>query len=303
MLLEADRLAEVLQQAGHRLVLLKGAAYLCAGLPPSRGRVFGDIDILVPRDCLQSVERALMSGGWISAEPNVYNQRYYRQWMHEIPPLTHVKRGTTVDVHHTIAPPTSTFKVDGARLLASPRQVGADGRFWVLQPTDMVLHSAVHLFTDGDFDRGLRDLLDLRDLLLHFGDSESGFWAQLFARADELRLRRPLYHALSHVERLFGQCVPAEFCTVARAIAPPWPQRIAMRWLLSLALRPNHPACDSRFSGLARWVLYLRSHWLRMPLHLLLPHLLRKAWMAPIRKGKPQLQGGEKPGQAQAVGP
>ena len=70
MLLEADRLAEVLQQAGHRLVLLKGAAYLCAGLPPSRGRVFGDIDILVPRDCLQSVERALMSGGWISAEPN-----------------------------------------------------------------------------------------------------------------------------------------------------------------------------------------------------------------------------------------
>jgi hypothetical protein len=50
-------------------------------------------------------------------------------------------------------------------------------------------------------------------------------------------------------------------------------------------------------------VHYLRSHWLRMPLHLLLPHLLRKAWMAPIRKGKPQLQGGEKPGQAQAVGP
>jgi len=26
-------------------------------------------------------------------------------------------------------------------------------------------------------------------------------------------------------------------------------------------------------------MLYIRSHYLRMPLYLLLPHLLRKAWM------------------------
>jgi glutaconate CoA-transferase subunit A len=31
--------------------------------------------------------------------------------------------------------------------------------------------------------------------------------------------------------------------------------------------------------GLARWLLYVRSHWLRMPPHLLVPHLVRKAWM------------------------
>ena len=29
--------------------------------------------------------------------------------------------------------------------------------------------------------------------------------------------------------------------------------------------------------ALRNWLLYVRSHWLRMPPHLLLPHLLRKS--------------------------
>jgi hypothetical protein len=32
-------------------------------------------------------------------------------------------------------------------------------------------------------------------------------------------------------------------------------------------------------AGAASFALYVRSHWLRMPPHLLLPHLARKAWM------------------------
>lgn len=286
MRLEAEKLADVLRFAGHRTLLLKGAAYLCADLPPARGRIFGDIDILVPKDTLRAVEASLMSGGWISSELDAYNQRYYRQWMHEIPPLTHVKRGSTVDVHHTIAPPTSAFQVDGKLLLAAARPVGTDGRFWVLQPVDMVLHSAVHLFADGEFDQGLRDLLDLHDLLGHFATHEPDFWRSLFARARELRLERPLHHALHHVERLFGPVVPAGSRADIDAIAPPRLQRVAMRWLLTLALRPNHPSCDDRFSGLARWLLFVRSHWLRMPVHLLVPHLVRKAWMARFPGGK-----------------
>jgi len=32
-------------------------------------------------------------------------------------------------------------------------------------------------------------------------------------------------------------------------------------------------------TGFARWLLYVRSHALRMPLYLAVPHLIRKAWM------------------------
>jgi len=35
----------------------------------------------------------------------------------------------------------------------------------------------------------------------------------------------------------------------------------------------------TRCTGPARWLLYVRGHALRMPLHLVLPHLLRKAWL------------------------
>ena len=47
--------------------------------------------------------------------------------------------------------------------------------------------------------------------------------------------------------------------------------------LFSRALMPDHASCDDKFTPLARWLLYIRSHYLRMPLHLLIPHLLRKA--------------------------
>jgi hypothetical protein len=43
-------------------------------------------------------------------------------------------------------------------------------------------------------------------------------------------------------------------------------------------MAPSHPSCDRAFTGMARNLLYLRGHWLRMPPRLLVPHLLRKAW-------------------------
>lgn len=280
MCIEVDRISTLLGHEGIRCVLLKGTAYLSAGLPPSRARLFGDIDLLVPKADLVRAEAALMGGGWVSADLGRYNQRYYREWMHEIPPLTHMTRGSIVDLHHTIVPPSSVFRVDGDVLMSSARRADGNNGLFVLQPVDMVLHSAVHLFTEGEFDHGLRDLLDLRDLLLHFGDQEAGFWPALVARAHELGLQRPLHHAVFHVERLFGTLVPGDMRPAIVDLSPSWLPRLMMAQLLSIALRPMHPSCQKPGDGFARWLLYVRSHWVRMPLRLLVPHLLRKAWMS-----------------------
>ena len=277
---EVRRAAQALARRGVPCVLLKGAAYLLAGLPPARFRVFGDMDLLVPQASLSLAEGALLAGGWISTDLGAYNQHYYREWMHEIPPLTHARRGSVIDLHHTITPPTSTFTVDGAKLLEKVRPIDEERGLWMLQPVDMVLHSAVHLFTEGEFDRGLRDLLDMDDLLRHFEAHEPGFWADLVARAAELGLRRPLYYALSHIERLFGMRVPDTQRAAVEAMRPAWPQQALMAWLLTVVLRPNHPSCLAAGDGLARWLLFVRSHWLRMPPRLLIPHLVRKAWIA-----------------------
>src|SRR5690242_12357418 len=158
VLWEIRCLREALAGVVTPLVVLKGAAYVIADLPPARGRTFSDIDILVPKFSLPEVERALRAHGWASGAIEPYDDLYYRRWMHQLPPLTHTERGTTVDVHHTIVPTTARMPVDAALLLAEARVLPTDPALAVLQPADMVLHSAVHLFNEGEFDRALRDL-------------------------------------------------------------------------------------------------------------------------------------------------
>jgi hypothetical protein len=275
---EADCIRRALTGVRTPIVLLKGAAYLLAGLPPARGRIFSDIDILVEHSKLTEVESSLFAAGWISEERDAYNDRYYRQWMHELPPMRHVQRGTSIDIHHTITPPTSRFKVDGAELLNRIQAIPEHPGLYTLCPTDMVLHSAAHLFLEGEFDHGLRDLLDMNDLVVHFA-KDAGYWDQLLDRAEQLELKIPLSHALIHLKRLFSTAPPARLDARISALDRSVISLRLMSALLSKALRPDHPSCDERLTGSARWLLYVRSHHLRMPVHLAVPHLARKALM------------------------
>ena len=51
-------------------------------------------------------------------------------------------------------------------------------------------------------------------------------------------------------------------------------------WMLRRALLPDHPSCSTTDVSLARWMAFVRSHWLRMPPGLLAIHLLHKALRA-----------------------
>ncbi len=51
----------------------------------------------------------------------------------------------------------------------------------------MILHSATHLFHEGEFDNALRDLADL-DALLKQYQSEGNSWESLLMRAKQLDL-------------------------------------------------------------------------------------------------------------------
>ncbi len=284
---EVNRVQWALQGLDVPLVILKGAAYVLAALPPARGRLFADLDLLVPFAQIEAVEQALLAHGWLRMQIDPYDDRYYRVWMHEIPPLRHRERKTEIDLHHTILPRTSRLKPDPALLLAAARPL-EDPRLRVLAPTDMVLHSLVHLFLEGDPVEGLRlrDLLDVTDLLAHFGQ-EPGFWESLVPRARELDLQRPLYYGLRFARSILGADVPAAVAADAERGAPIAPVRWLMDRLVPLAMLPEHPDYPRRSAAVARWLLYMRSHWLRMPPLLLVRHLGYKAWlrMRGVRKG------------------
>lgn len=272
---EVDRLRAALVDLPGPIVLLKGAAYVVADLPPARGRLFGDIDILVPKTQLAAAEACLLAGGWVGQRLDPYDERYYRRWMHELPPFRHVWRNTWLDVHHTITPPTSRYAVDGAKLLSQAVPVAGVAGLSTLAPADIVLHSAAHLLLDGELPHGLRDLLDLNDLLRHFG-RDPAFWPALAVRAEELGLDPLLALALQQVRRLFGTQPPAGALDGGPLLRQ---SPDAMSSLLGAALLPHHPSCSDVRVRAARQVFYLRAHALRMPAHQIVPHLLRKAWM------------------------
>ena len=266
------------------IVLLKGAAYVMADLPPARGRLFGDIDFMVPRTRLEEVEAALLAAGWQLAKDDPYDQHYYRRWTHQIPPLRHATRHSVIDLHHTIVAPTARVPVAAEALFAgikaldpSREEAGRQPALAVLGPCDMVLHSAVHLFNDGEFSHGLRDLFDLDDLLAHFAQ-DPAFWPALARRADQLGLGRPLAYALFFLEALFGRSYPRALDGPRQAWLPAGPGRAVMTALLRRALQPPHASCRRAGTDFALWALDARGHYLRMPWPILLPHLLRKAW-------------------------
>jgi hypothetical protein len=51
--------------------------------------------------------------------------------------------------------------------------------------------------------------------------------------------------------------------------------------LFARALMPLHASCAGALSAPARWLLYVRGNWLRMPPLLLARHLFHKAFISP----------------------
>lgn len=274
---EVHYIREALAAVGAPTVLLKGSAYVVGGRSAAAGRMLSDIDVIVPRESLPEVEASLMQHGWATTHHSEYDQRYYRQWMHEIPPMRHIRRNTVIDVHHAILPDTARLKPDSRRLLAAMQPVQGWPGVHTLAPEDMVLHSMAHLLHNEELSHGLRDLSDLDLLLREFG-ADAAFPARLAARATELDLARPLFYGLRQVQRVFGTPLPPELLASVNKHAPgAWTGRLMdVLWRRGLALR--HPTAPLAGQGLALWLLYVRAHWLRMPPWLLTQHLVRKAF-------------------------
>ena len=111
---------------------------------------------------------------------------------------------------------------------------------------------------EGEFQHGLRDLLDLDALFAEYG-RDAEFWPLLVARAAELGLGRPLYYAVQQLRALFGTAMPQDFLAAVAAFRPNILTRGVMGSLLGMALAGPSAAGTSRSTDLARWLLYVRG--------------------------------------------
>lgn len=260
---EAECARVALSNYCGRVVLMKGTAYVAAGLDAGTGRSIGDLDIMVARNDLPEVESALLAAGWEWVRPDPYDDLYYRTWMHELPPMIHRTRDRMIDVHHTILPLTARPKPDAAALLSDAERLPSG--LYIFSPADMVCHAVAHLIADGDMGGGMRNLWDIDRLVRDFAERDPDVWAALAARARMHGLESQLARALRLAGTLYGT---------------PAPDPIAGR------PRPGDQLFLARVTAVNGWGqktrrqlrrgFYVRSHLLRMPPAMLARHLFVK---------------------------
>jgi Uncharacterised nucleotidyltransferase len=278
---EADCAARALADYDGKVVLLKGTAYVAAGLKAGEGRHIGDLDILVARDDLPQVEALLLEkGGWEWVKEDAYDDAYYRDHMHELPPLIHKDRDRMIDVHHTILPLTAGPRPDAGALrghaIACPlnsnrssiRGQSKDspriGRLHILSPTDMVIHCATHLIADGDLAGGLRNLWDFHCLTTEFSEIDDQFWVDLQARAKHHGLWQAVHTAARLAHALYGTAIPESLRIRGNS---------DFLFIRRLTARDSWGRPTRKFT---RLIFYIRSHLLRMPPLMLARHLFTK---------------------------
>jgi len=176
--------------------------------------------------------------------------------------MEHVRRHTVCDLHHAINPPVSRYYIDPEKLFAHLVEVLPG--IHVLSPLDRIIHCALHLLQEGEPKKLLRDLYDLHLLIQqHLADEPD--LVPLLVRADELRVGRPTRCAVGAAQNLFAEPSAHRHGS--------WLQTQVER----AALSGGEGATGDVVAG---WAVLAHSHWMKMPLRLLVPHLARKTWLA-----------------------
>jgi hypothetical protein len=289
---EAEMARRALEPVGVRFVLMKGTAYAAARLPNAAGRQIGDLDIMVARDDLDRAEAALLVAGWEWVKSDSYDDAYYRDHMHELPPLIHKERDRMIDVHHTILPQTHRARPDAAAMLAGAERLplpryfacpysdspaeydSADANdrtdgLLVLGPYDMVTHCVAHVMADGDLAGGLRNLWDFH-LLTREMEARTGgkYWRDQYSESGRHGLAQAFLRAARLAHYFYGNRVHVRHShqdAATRALT--LSDRFFLRALMARDDwgRPTRP--------FTRLLFYIRSHWLRMPPLMLARHL------------------------------
>jgi hypothetical protein len=260
----------VLAKADIQPVFLKGAAYVLRKDTNHYGRVMSDIDILVKKSQLNAVEEILQKNDWAESKLDDYDQQYYRKWAHELPPYKHIYRGTSLDIHFTLLPPVSGIDIDEESLFSDIQET-EDGRR-VLPSDLLVLHCIIHLFFNEDFSKSFRDVLDIHLLVEQLEASEG--LEGIIKLSESMGFYTELYYALSVRDLVFHTNSVDSYQLAAPKIK--LITNFFVKKVLYRAIMPSHDLIFNRWNNFARFIMYIRGHLLKMPVKILIPHMIVK---------------------------
>jgi hypothetical protein len=231
------------------------------------------MDLLVSKKDLNEVEKKLSFFGWFTQKIDDYDQKYYREWAHEIPPMQQASRGTIADIHHNLLPPISGRAPDIKTFIREPHQT-EDGLYTLSQHA-MILHSIVHLFFNEDFKNGFRDLSDLNIMFSEI-DQQSDFWSNIYQLAIDSSFENELFYAVRYCQIINGTVFPGYFVANISKFSPTKMRLVISDFIFINVLRPTHPSLSNLKTQIANLFAVTRGHFLKMPLHILMAHSFHK---------------------------
>lgn len=260
---ELRHLESVLTSADQKVVLLKGAAYLCAGFGWAAGRRTNDVDMLVAEDQVSLVESLLLECGYgMTDKFSAEDCRYFRRWLHEIPPLKHHYRQIEVDVHFRLLPISDPRSFPPTDMLRRSTALGK-GAFAILDPVDRVLHCILNLARTGDYSHAFRDCWDLRCLIeepanveKHSGSPTDGFcWQEFVSRASAIGLSHSAALTLVLANDLVGLRLPSDICQRLTNQSARGLSRTTRYRIMRKASLPSGPTLRSKSRMFAAWLM------------------------------------------------
>lgn len=270
---EINYLKDIFVDVDFKLLLLKGAAYVYTQNSASIGRVFSDIDVLVPKEALTSSESRLAIHGWLSKYLDDYDDKYYREWSHEVPPLQHGNRGTVLDLHHNLVPPVSGKAID-INLFLNAAAIEHNG-VMVLTDAGMFFHSAIHLLFNDDFSASFRDMTDLR--LLVSGQNDN-FFETLFEIHKVAGFEKESFMALLLLKEEYDVLLPD--WVITHILQSPIKITNFELALLQRVVGPKHQLLREGEQSFNHVLAQARGHYLKMPPHILVFHSSMKLFRA-----------------------
>jgi hypothetical protein len=195
-----SQLLQVLTAESIAAVVLKGAYLAQAVYGDTALRAMSDIDLLVRERDLERAAKTLRGQGWNQTGSS-------SDGGHQLPSLEH--DGVAVDLHWSIEDDAAPFQVDAGGMLqrAVPFNVGP-GQGLALAREDLLLHLCLHTaYNHGwlPFDGGLRHLADLAAVVRQDSTLD---WGRLSARANQWRITRCVWLALTAARALLQARVP-----------------------------------------------------------------------------------------------
>jgi hypothetical protein len=276
VMFESKLLQNILDAESIPAVFLKGASYTLRKSKNSEGRVYSDIDLLVTKNDISNAEKALAKHAWRTKKLSEYDNNYFREWSHEIPPMFNIHRGTVLDLHHNILLPISGREVNVELLTENCQKI--EGGYTVLGYAATILHSIVHLIINEDVSNGYRDVLDITTLIKDNDSPE--FWQEITSLSSKLGFNNELYLALSLSTKYASLTIPNDVWEALNKQRNNSKLNFLLNHVYYFALQPHSPKVQTLKHKVSISIVYILGHLQKMPLKILVPHLLTKSFFS-----------------------